>query len=359
MFSMQLKYIVLLLCLLPVFSFAQIGGENTYEFLNLTNSARMSALGGNQVGLADPTDPNVAYNNPALLSDGMKHRLTVNYTNYISDVNYGYVAYVLPFRYRWPLNFSVGVHYINYGKFIEALSDGTKTGSTFNAAEYAFLVSCSYAYKQFSLGVTAKPVLSSFETYQSTGVAADIGLCYKSEDNLFSAGFVVRNLGRQLTPYYDGGEIEPLPTDYQVGIAKQFGYAPVLLALTLQHLQEWELAKAEEVDNGYTTTTKKDNFGKKVLRHAVFGVEIMPSDNLTFRVGYNYQRRQELKFDEKQSTAGFSWGFSFQKKRFLFSYGSARYHLAGSSNTISVAMNFGNTYYAKRKFTPQRGHYHR
>ena len=31
----------------------------------------------------------------------------------------------------------------------------------------------------------------------------------------------------------------------------------------------------------------------------VLGVELLPSENFTLRVGYNYQRRQELKFDEK------------------------------------------------------------
>ncbi len=38
------------------------------------------------------------------------------------------------------------------------------------------------------------------------------------------------------------------------------------------------------------------------------------------------------------STVGFSWGFGVRISRFQFSYGSGRYHLAGSSNLISVAI---------------------
>ena len=76
----------------------------------------------------------------------------------------------------------------------------------------------------------------------------------------------------------------------------------------------------------------------------VLGIELLPSPNFTIRAGYNHQIRQELKLDSKMSTVGFSWGFGVRISRFQFSYGSARYHLAGSSNLISVAINLNDGY---------------
>ena len=78
------------------------------------------------------------------------------------------------------------------------------------------------------------------------------------------------------------------------------------------------------------------------MRHMLLGVELLPSPNFTVRAGYNYQLRQEMKLNEKMSTVGFSWGFGFRISRFAISYGSARYHLAGSSNLISVAINLND-----------------
>ena len=52
---------------LPVASVAQIGGDNTYEFLNLVPSARISAMGGKMVPVRD-NDLNLIFGNPALLN---------------------------------------------------------------------------------------------------------------------------------------------------------------------------------------------------------------------------------------------------------------------------------------------------
>ena len=346
-FSMNLKYFFVLFLFVPFLSGAQIGGENTYEFLNLVNSARMGALGGNQVALADETDLNVSYNNPALLTEEMQSHLVANYVNYISDVNYGYVAYALPVD--WPGNFAVGMHYINYGTFIEALPNGLKTGGTFKAAEYALNIIWSYQFDRISAGAILKPILSSFETYQSVGIAADLGVSYQSGDGLSCLGLVVKNIGAQITAYYDGGEREPLPFDVQLGYSQRLGHAPIRISGTLQHLQKWTLAQAETEESTLTgTTVNEDGFGKKFLRHMVLGVELLPSENFTLRVGYNYQRRQELKFDEKMSTVGFTFGFGFKISRFELNYGLARYHLAAASNHFSLAINLNDNYRRRR-----------
>ncbi|HZL12449.1 MAG TPA: type IX secretion system protein PorQ [Prolixibacteraceae bacterium] len=334
--------IALLACVYPM-AFGQIGGESTYDFLNLTNSARMAALGGNQIAINDSADLNVSYNNPSMLKAGMKNMLALNYVSYFAGVNYGYAAY--SFGTSLPGNFAVGMHYINYGNFIEALPNGEKTGATFNAAEYALNIIWSNEYKRLSYGINLKPILSSFENYQSIGIAVDLGVSLFSKNKLTVTSLVARNIGTQITTYYEGAEKESIPFDLQFGISQRLQHAPIRFAATMQHLQKWNLAQAEEDNTNGTTVYTEDGFAKKFMRHLVLGVELLPSPNFTVRAGYNYQRRQELRLDEKMSTVGFSWGFGFQISRFHINYGSARYHLAGSSNLISVALNLNEGFH--------------
>ena len=80
------------------------------------------------------------------------------------------------------------------------------------------------------------------------------------------------------------------------------------------------------------------------MRHLVFGFEILPSENFIIRAGYNYQRRQELKFNERASMVGLSAGFGLKIKRFRLDYAISQYHLAGSSNLFSLAININNNF---------------
>lgn len=356
------KLILLIVILVAAFpmAYGQIGGESTYEFLNLTNSARMAALGGNQIALHDSTDLNVSYNNPSLLMPEMKNMLAVNYVNYFAGVNFGYAAY--SFATPLPGNVAVGMHYINYGEFIEALPNGIKTGATFNASEYALNLIWSNEYKlnytkkdsmwaashgsasvlnhkRLTYGINLKPILSSFENYRSIGIAADLGATYISRNGLTVTSLVFRNIGTQISTYYEGAERESIPFNLQMGVSQKLQHAPIRFAATLQHLQKWNLAKPEEVRTGATMVYNEDSFTKKFMRHLVLGVELLPSPNFTLRAGYNYQLRQEMRMEERMSTVGFAWGFGFKISRFHFNYGSTRFHLGGSSNIISLALN--------------------
>lgn len=342
---MRRKIYILVLFTLFVFTGkAQIGGEYTYQFLELTNSARIAALGGTQVAIYDSSDLNLPYANPALLHKEMDNRVLVNYINYFADVNYGYASYAK--SYNGIGNFAVGMHYINYGQFSEATVTGQLTGATFNAAEYALNLIYSNSYKRLNYGINLKPILSSFETYQSFGIAADLGASFASKDGLTNVALVVRNFGTQISTYYDGADNERIPLNIQAGISKRLQHAPLIFSATLQHLNHWDLASSEEEQefNAESIHQREESFAKQTMRHLVLGAEILPSENFTLRVGYNYQRRQELKFDNRASTVGFSAGFGIKIKRFHFDYAISRYHLAGSSNLFSVSLNLNNNY---------------
>lgn len=313
---------------------AQQSGSYTYDFLNLTNSARAGALGGNQVGMADD-DINLVFHNPAVLSEQLSTSATFNFAPYVSDINISYAGYAHHFKNTG--TFGIGIHTINYGSFDRADEDGNLQG-TFSAAEYAIQLSYAKALTpRLRMGATVKPVISNFEQYNSFGLAADIGLMYHSTDELFSAGLVIKNLGSQITTYNQTHE--PIPTDIQIGISKKLAHAPFRLVVTAHDLLDWNMkykvldGNGDEVEDAGNNSNNFD----QLMRHLVWGVEFTPSKNFFIDFGYNHRRRKELTIESKMSTVGFSWGFGFKIYKFRFAYGSARYHLAGSSNHFSLS----------------------
>ena len=320
--------LILFFGVIPLTGFAQIGGEHTYRFLSLTHSARVAALGGHQVALSDTTDLNLPYHNPSLLHNSMSGKPLVNYVNYLADVNYGYASYAMPLRNYGTL--AAGIHYINYGSFTEASEEGEITGNSFNAAEYALNIIWSNSYRKWKYGINIKPVLSSFESYQSAGIAFDAGISRSSANGRSIFGMAARNFGKQITTYYENGEKESLPFDLLAGFSHKLAYAPVVLSVTAHSLNSWNLARPDAPA------------GKKIMRHLIWGAEIFPSPNFTIRAGYNYHLRQELKVEERLSTVGFSLGFGLKIKRFRLDYATTRYHVAGSSNHFSLAFNISN-----------------
>ena len=341
---MKLKYYLLILfCFGILTSGAQIGGESTYQFLELTNSARIAALGGSQTAILDTTDLNLPYNNPALLHKNMENKVLVNYVNYLSDINYGYASYAKSFDSIG--NFALGMHYINYGQFQEATEFGELTGNQFRAAEYALNIIYSNHYKRLKYGGTLKPILSSFESYQSFGIAADFGISFASKNNYTNVALVAQNVGGQITTYYNNGKRESIPFNLQAGISRKLMHAPVTLSINMHHINHWDLSGITETTSGVLITEiyhREEGFGKQLMRHLIWGVEIYPSPNFVLRAGYNYQRRQELKYEEKVSAVGLSFGFGVKIKRFTLDYGIAQYHLAGTSSLFSLAINLND-----------------
>ncbi len=334
-------YIALMAAMVQTIS-AQRGGESTFDFLNLTNSARVAALGGANVSIAD-NDMNMAYHNPALLQREMDNTLVLNFVPYMSSINYGYVGYAKHFENLG--TFSFGVHNIKYGDFNRTNDIGEDMGIA-NAAEYSF--NFTYARQlspMLSMGLTAKPIYSKFDVYTSFGLAADFGINYHNPLSQFSMGIVLKNVGSQITSYNDLQE--GMPSDLQIGISQKLAHAPFRFSLTAQNLLNWDLTYKPydaENANGSSLGTEEDKsgFGDKLMRHMVVGVEFMPTKSFHIDFGYNHRRRKELGYPERLSTAGFSWGFGFKVYKFLFSYGSARYHLGGSSNHFSIATNLSS-----------------
>ena len=330
-------------------SLCQVGGK-AFQFLEMTNSARIAALGGKSVSVYD-NDLNIAYYNPSILSEGMSNHVVLNYVNYFAGINYGYASYAKSINKIG--NFAAGIHYQNYGTFTGADADGNRT-SDFHAAEYAF--SLIYSRKIDSLihfGVNLKPLYSNLETYSSFAIAFDAGITYHNPDKLFTASMVVRNLGTQLSTYYADGEYESMPFDIAIGISQGLKHAPFNFYIIADHLEKFDLAYVTQEDeqkklNAFTGDENKENkfdaTMDKVMRHFIFGTELSITRNFILRFGYNYRRRQEMKIDTKPGTIGFSWGLGIKISKFHFSYGRSAFHLAGSPNYFSLGMNLSEFY---------------
>jgi hypothetical protein len=310
--------------------FSQTGGDNTYEFLNLTHSAFAAATGGLTVSQSR-SDLSLPYHNPALLNSSMRNDIALSYSRYLAGINYGYAAY--GFGNDSVNNYAIGIGYVNYGSFTEADEAGNITGS-FTAAEYVF----NFIYSRpvdslFTIGIDIKPVLSHLEKYFSAGICADIGITYINKESLLSAGLVIKNAGFQIKTY-TGNRSESLPFEIQAGVTKQLAHAPLRFTLTLRHLEKYDLT----YDYNTSDETVSNSIGENILRHVVLGVELLPGKNFWAGAGLNYQRRAELRTATKAGSAGLSWGFGFNARAFSLAFGRDTYHLAGAANHFSLVL---------------------
>lgn len=336
-----MRYLIFFFSLLlsTQYLLAQTGGRYTYSFLNLPVSARQAALGGNLLSVQD-ADMNLAYLNPALLNNQMNKHLSLSYINYFSDINFGYAGYAFNAKKRGTM--STGLQCISYGDFQRADETGLVTGE-FSAADYTFHFSGSRPVKDslFNVGAAFKVIYSSLESYQSLGVAADVAGFYYNEELQLGVGAVIKNIGTQLITYRAGNR-EPLPFEIQAGVSKRLAKAPLRLSLTYENLERFRLVQKDTVAPVFNPLTGEEentaNTGAfdQVMRHLVWSAELFPAKNFFIRIGYNYQRRQELKLLTRTGTAGLSWGFGLRIAKFHLSYGRAVYHLAGPSNHFTI-----------------------
>lgn len=330
-------------------SFAQIGGSRVYSFMELPYSAKSTALGSYHSIVWD-NDLSNAFQNPSLLNPKMNNVWSLNVNNYVSDIQYGYIATAFDVNKKGMI--SLGVNYIDYGNLVMRDEIGNEQDS-FKANENAFNVTYSNAYKQFRYGVNLKTIFSNLATYRSTAVAVDLGGSYVDSSSGLGLSFSVLNIGSQVSTYY--GNTENLPFEALFTVTKKLKYAPFRFSLTLHDLQKFDLTYKDPNDqsNQIDINTGKPivqsfTIADKLMRHVAVGTELLLSENFNLRVGYNHQRRRELYLENKPATVGFSWGFGIRVKKINISYGSAKYHVSGNSNMFSISLN-PTDFYRKKK----------
>jgi hypothetical protein len=334
------KSILYIVCFFSTTVYSQIGGKYVYQFLNLAQSARQAALGGKTVTVVD-YDVNQAFYNPATINEKMGNRLSTNFGNYYGEVTYGTAAYAYTHDQHLQ-TFHAGVSYINYGSFEGRDELGNPT-SDFTGSEAA--LSLGYAYNlpwtNMYIGVNAKLISSTLESYNSWGAAADLGLLYIDTQNDINYGLAVRNIGAQITPYADTREKLPLSID--AGISQLLENVPIRWHMTFENLQQWNIAfsnpnRAQGSLDG-SSQEEKVSFFNNALRHLILGAELFPEKGFNIRLGYNFRRGEELRIIEQRHFSGISVGFGLRIGKIKFDYSYARYTLAANTSLFGLMID--------------------
>ena len=320
--------------------FAQLGGNATYQFLNLMSSPRQAALGGKVITNVD-YDVTQALYNPATINIEMDNQLALNYANHLGDIRYGTAAYAYTVDRRTQ-TFHAGVTYINYGNFEGYDENGNSTGDfTGNEAALSIGYALQIGFSDFYAGANIKLISSKLEQYSSFGAALDFGVIYINEYLDFNAALVVRNIGTQLTTY--AGLNEPLPFEIDFGMSQTLENVPIRWHLTFENLQQWPIATANPArattDLNGNQTQEEVGFLSQLIRHTLLGVELFPNKGFNLRLGYSFRRAEELRIIEQRNFSGLSFGIGLKFNKLRFSYTHARYSLASNTSFLGMQID--------------------
>ncbi len=305
-----IKLILILIFFGPAIVRAADGG--TFSFLRNDVSPRSAGLGGGFVTMTD--DPTAIFYNPAAIATLSGQRFSVGFFKHLLDVNSGYASFG---KQITNLGFvGAGVQYINYGKFDGRGPEGQDLGE-FGAGELALTVGyASELEGGLHYGVNAKYIYSSIANYSSSGAGLDLGVQYIAVPNRLLLGASLTNLGTQFTPYINTHE--NLPLDLTVGASIYPEHLPAVLTLNFHKLNEGQ-----------------DSFSDRLKAFSV-GAELSPAPNVQLRVGYNNERRQELKLGTSSGFAGFSIGGGIASGDYTIDYSFSSFGGIGAVHRVSV-----------------------
>ena len=331
--------VLVLLLSLSLTAQAQVGGQRTFSFLELPNSAKQAALGGVNV-TAGAHDVNMVAANPALRNPEMDNQLSLSYIGYLADIKQSSVAYAFNIKKygRW----ATGISYLNYGDFVQRDATGAVEGS-FNINDYTLSLTHARQMEAFTIGATAKVAVSSIAGNHAIGLLADAGVAFKHPEKDLTVGLAFKNIGYQLKAY-DGGERQPMPFDAQLGISYKPEHMPVRLSLTAHRLYQFDIVYLDpnapgQLDENGNEVKEEKKLGDKIARHFVAGAEFVFSKNFQVRAGYNHLRRRELRLDTTSGGAGLSMGAMVRVRAFELNYSSAFFHPSGATHYVTVSTN--------------------
>lgn len=320
------------------------GGQYAFEYLRLSNSAHVSALGG--ITVANPDDDiSFALQNPAMMRPGLHNQLELTYDAYyagigIMNLQYGYHAPKLN------TSFFFGVQYLNYGSMDQTNSIGNTEG-TFHASDYALTFGASKKYlDHWRYGADLKWAHSTLQQFTASAVLMDVGINYYDTATLWDFGAAAKNMGVMIKKYNPANASEPVPFDLQLGVSKRFKHLPLRLFATLHHLYEWDirydnpddLTTINALGKNDTASDKGSHFSDKLFRHFIFGAEITLGKRINLNVSYNDLQRRELALSTQKGLAGFAFGLGINLNKFQIHYARTYYHIAGPYNEFSLTM---------------------
>lgn len=314
----------LLICSLSTLRAQTIGGNSIFSFLKLPATPQLSGLGGINVSNIS-NDIGLSFNNPALLRPSMHGQLTTVFNSMYAGIK----NYQLMYGHRHQksqTNFSVGLHYLDYGNIIQTDASGNVLG-TFRPGDYVTQVSVSRKYlEKWNYGATFKFIHSNYGLYRSSALAMDIGVAYYDSSRLLQFSMVMKNMGIQVKKY-EGSGADDLPFDLQAGITKRLENAPVQFSITAHHIHQFDIRYNDTSFNNDNGFIGKGKFtGDKILRHFVAAVQFYIGDKLEVTTAYNHLRRSELNiYNSTNGLNGLSLGVGALFKKIQVRYARAYY----------------------------------
>ncbi|MBQ0087883.1 MAG: type IX secretion system protein PorQ [Prevotellaceae bacterium] len=302
---------------------------SSFNFLKIPLSSHLAALGGDNVSLT-LDDPSFVFNNPAMAANVNDKSLNLDYVTYLRDTKIYGGVFTDVFSVRHTLGITAQV--MDYGTMDETDEDGNLIG-TFSAKDMAFSALYSYTMGNGWVGgATGRFIYSKYAEYSATAIGVDIGLNYHNEDKNFSFGIVAKNIGTQLSSFYED-EKQHLPFDLQIGITKRMSHAPFRYSITLKDLTRWS-------NDYYFNPEGKNSIGRKIFNHVVFGLNFIPTEKIYLSAGYNFRRGNELKAAGSAHGAGWSFGGGLQLNTLKLGIAYATYHVDASSLLFNISYSF-------------------
>ncbi|MFM7567000.1 MAG: type IX secretion system protein PorQ [Flavobacteriales bacterium] len=324
---------------------AQQGGKNVFSFLNLPTGARITGLGGYASAVADNTLDFGIYN-PSLVSEPMDGSFSVQQCLLPSGINFG--SFATAFKTKKGLILPY-LRYVNYGTFQGYDPTGNQT-NTFGALDYQ--VGFSYSFpmnKYFRLGVNSGIIGSHLESYSSYGVSGSFAVQFQHPNELLHATLLARNIGIQAKGYTSGNAFNPLPIEIQSSVSLKLKHAPLRFTAIAHHLNQWKIGYFDpsippSIDalTGDTIPPPSIGFVEQLGRHLAIQMELVTKGVFQLRLGFDFQRRQELKLEQIPGISGMSLGVGLHFRKLKIDYGFMFFSKAGISNSIGLSTKFGD-----------------
>ncbi len=281
-------------------------GTTSYSFLRVGPLARVQAMGGAYTGLAD--DAGSLFYNPGGLAKITAKTYILSYSNYLIDIQSGFLGLIYPLKNNRSLGFSL--NYFNWGDMVKTDSFNNELG-TFTPSDIALAVSGSTPVNpNFDAGATLKIIFEKISDFSTSALAVDLGGIYTATDGRTKIGATVLNLGRQLKSI--NSQKEPLPTVYKLGFSHHLKELPLVVALDLNKPR----------DNDF---------------YIDVGGEFVHLKNLLFRMGWSSNSGDIKDVSDGGSLAGFGFGFGLLWRNYKLDYSYSSFADLGSVHRITIA----------------------
>ena len=264
-------------------------GTASFNFLKIGVGARPLAMGGAFTAMAD--DATSIYWNPAGLTKITGSEAAVGYVKYMAGINSGFAGYARKLGEKSNIGVSVNSFFVGG---LTKTDENNKDLGTFGSS--ILVPTVAYATRlgeTVSAGAAAKFIYQTIDTYNSYGIALDMGAVYAPANARYEVGFVAQNVGQQMKAFISEKDLPPVTV--KLGALYKHKEAPFRAG--------FDLGKSTDSDFFFS-----------------FGTEYWINQLLAARFGY-YSMGQELHSDsDKDMLGGLSFGIGLKWRKYGFDY---------------------------------------